>query len=161
MLIAEVTLGILLLVYPKQAEDIIKSGMEDVFKEYGTNEATDKSVDAIQSDVSHRLGLKVKRNNDNTIQCISTILKDRSHVYMGQLASYAVKCNLCVIFFFFSLSTPPCPLGFLLLPTHCILSTWPNQHNLPMLIALLMFSILSLLPNTEVPQLTWIQITRI
>lgn len=51
MLIAEVTLGILLLVYPKQAEDIIKSGMEDVFKEYGTNEATDKSVDAIQSDL--------------------------------------------------------------------------------------------------------------
>ena len=55
MLISEITLGILLLVYPKKAEDTIKDGMRDIFKKYHLDDASAKSIDAIESDVSYRL----------------------------------------------------------------------------------------------------------
>lgn len=51
LLIAEITLGILLLIYPNKAEDAIKTGMHEVFKNYGIDEATEKSIDAIESDL--------------------------------------------------------------------------------------------------------------
>jgi len=52
MLIAEITLGILLLVYPTQAEDILKDAMTKNFKTYNTsNEANTRSIDGIQHDL--------------------------------------------------------------------------------------------------------------
>lgn len=55
MLIAEITLGILLLVYPNKAEETIKSGMKDVFNNYGIDEAIERSIDIIETDVSFTL----------------------------------------------------------------------------------------------------------
>jgi len=52
MLLAEITLGILLLVYPSEAEDAIKKGMTKEFKKYETNdEALTKTIDALQHDL--------------------------------------------------------------------------------------------------------------
>lgn len=51
LLIAEITLGILLLIYPNKAEETIKKGMNEAFKNYGIDEATEKSLDAIESDL--------------------------------------------------------------------------------------------------------------
>lgn len=52
MLIAEVTLGILLLVYPSQAENAIIKGMTNLFEDYGGEDASlTKSIDSIQHDL--------------------------------------------------------------------------------------------------------------
>ncbi|KAK3858955.1 hypothetical protein Pcinc_034886 [Petrolisthes cinctipes] len=52
LLIAEVTLGILLLVYPDKAENYIKKGMTDVFMKYGgEDEALNESIDQFQHDL--------------------------------------------------------------------------------------------------------------
>ncbi|KAK4290315.1 hypothetical protein Pmani_036771 [Petrolisthes manimaculis] len=52
LLIAEVTLGILLLVYPGKAEEYIKDGMTKAFVKYGgEDEALNESIDQFQHDL--------------------------------------------------------------------------------------------------------------
>jgi len=53
MLLAEITLGILLLIYPNKAEDTIKAQMNKIFSNYdlGGDAAAAKSIDAIESEL--------------------------------------------------------------------------------------------------------------
>lgn len=54
LLIAELTCGILLLVYPNKAETFLKDTMKDAFKRYDQDPTAERSIDAIQSDVSFK-----------------------------------------------------------------------------------------------------------
>ncbi|KAG0711069.1 Tetraspanin-7 [Chionoecetes opilio] len=51
MLLAELALGIVVLVYPAAAENTIKKGMVKVFEKYGRDDATNVTIDAIQHDL--------------------------------------------------------------------------------------------------------------
>lgn len=57
LLLAEITCGILLLVYPNKAEEFIKSTMKDAFQSYGKDNAATKSIDIIQNDVSCKIAV--------------------------------------------------------------------------------------------------------
>lgn len=52
LLLGEIILGILLLVYPNKAEDLITEGMTDAFEKYGNeDESLRKAIDNIQHDL--------------------------------------------------------------------------------------------------------------
>lgn len=51
LLLAELTCGILLLIYPNQAEEFLKETMGEAYKSYGEDPTATKSIDIIQSDL--------------------------------------------------------------------------------------------------------------
>nr|XP_045590730.1 tetraspanin-3-like [Procambarus clarkii] len=76
LLIAQIVLGILLLVYSQEAENVIKNTMDDVFKRYGgDDEALTKSIDQIEHDLeccgvsNYTDWNNVTKHGDVTIGC--------------------------------------------------------------------------------------------